>query len=66
MVKHMENDKEEKRKFSKVLQNNQIIHTCHIELRVQETTMNEKLTMMALCLFNIFYIKATIMTFGFF
>ena len=50
MVKHMENDKEEKRKFSKFLPNNQIIHTCHIELRVQEMTMNEKLTMMALCL----------------
>ena len=50
MVKHMENDKEDKRKFSKVLPNNQIIHTCHIELRVQEMTMNEKLTMMALCL----------------
>ena len=50
MVKHMGNDKEDKRKFSKVLPNNQIIHTCHIELRVQEMTMNEKLTMMALCL----------------
>ena len=38
----MENGKEEKTNFPKVLPNNQIIPTCHIELRVQEMTMNEK------------------------
>ena len=34
--------------FSKILPNNQIITACHIELRVQEMTMNEKLTMIGL------------------
>ena len=34
--------------FSKVLPNNQIITACRIELRVQEMTMNEKLTMIDL------------------
>ena len=41
----MKKDREEKTKFSKILPNNQIITACHIELRVQEMTMNEKLTM---------------------
>ena len=34
--------------FSKILPNNQIITACRIELQVQETTMNEKLTMIGL------------------
>ena len=34
--------------FSKILPNNKIITTCRIELRVQEMTMNEKLTMIRL------------------
>ena len=38
----MKKDREEKTKFSKILPNNQIITTCHIKLRVQEMTMNEK------------------------
>ena len=33
--------------FSKILPN-QIITACHIELQVQEMTMNEKLTMIGL------------------
>ena len=37
--------REEKTKFSKILPNNQIITACRIEIRVQEMTMNEKLTM---------------------
>ena len=41
----MKKDREEKTKFSKILPNNHIITACHIELRVQEMTMNEKLTM---------------------
>ena len=44
----MKKDREEKTKFSKILLNNQIIAACHIELRVQEMTMNEKLTMISL------------------
>ena len=37
--------------FSKILPNNQIITACRIELRVQEMTMNEKLTMTGLNIF---------------
>ena len=49
----MKKDREEKTKFSKILLNNQIITTCHIELRVQEMTINKKLTMIGLssCMF---------------
>ena len=43
-----EKDREEKTKFSEILPNNQIITACRIELRVQEMTMNEKLTMIGL------------------
>ena len=46
-------DREEKTKFSKFLPNNQIITACHTELRVQEMTMNKKLTMIGLML-NVF------------
>ena len=38
--KHMKKDREEKRKFSKILPNNQIITAFCIELQVQEMTMN--------------------------
>ena len=44
----MKKGREEKTKFSKFLPNNQIITACRIELRVQEMTMNEKLTMIVL------------------
>ena len=44
----MKKDREEKTKFSKILQNNQIITACRIELQLQEMTINEKLTMIAL------------------
>ena len=44
----MKKDREEKTKFSEILPNNQIITACRIELRVQEMTMNEKLTMIGL------------------
>ena len=44
----MKKGREEKTKFSKFLPNNQIIIACRIELRVQEMTMNEKLTMIGL------------------
>ena len=44
----MKKGREEKTKFSKILPNNQIITACRIELRVQEMTMNEKLTMIGL------------------
>ena len=44
----MEKDREEKTKFSKILPNNQIITACRMELRVQEMTMNQKLTMIGL------------------
>ena len=44
----MKKDREEKTKFSKILPNNQIITKCRIELRVQEMTMNGKLTMIGL------------------
>ena len=48
MYKLMKKGREEKTKFSKLLPNNQIIIACRIELRVQEMTMNEKLTMIGL------------------
>ena len=44
MEKHMEKDKR-KQNFQKFCQ---IITACRIELRVQEMTMNEKLTMIGL------------------
>ena len=44
----MKKGREEKTKFSKLLPNNQIIIACRIELRVQEMTMNERLTMIGL------------------
>ena len=44
----MKKDREEKTKFSKILPSNQIITACHIELWVQEMTMNKKLTMIGL------------------
>ena len=44
----MKKGKEEKTKFSKILPNHQIINACRIELRVQEMTMKEKLTMISL------------------
>ena len=44
----MKKGREEKTKFSKILPNNQIITACCIELRVQEMTANEKLTMIGL------------------
>ena len=43
----MKKDREEKTKFSKILRNNQIITACRIELQLQEMTINEKLTMIA-------------------
>ena len=45
----MKKDREEKTKFSKILPNNKIITTWRrIKLRVQEMTMNKKLTMIGL------------------
>ena len=44
----MKKGREEKTKFSKILPNNQIITACRIELRIQEMTLNEKLTMIGL------------------
>ena len=44
----MKKGREEKTKFSKILPNNQTITACRIELRVQEMTMNEKLTIIGL------------------
>ena len=44
----MKKDREEKTKLSKILRNNQIITACRIELQLQEMTINEKLTMIAL------------------
>ena len=41
----MKKGRKEKTKFSKILPNNQIITACRIDFRVQEITMNEKLTM---------------------
>ena len=46
--KHKKKGKAEKTKISKILPNNQIITACRIKLRVQEMTMNEKLTMIGL------------------
>ena len=40
--------------FSNILPNNQIITACCIELRVQEMTMNKKLTMIGLTGFPLF------------
>ena len=40
--------KAEKRKFSKILPNNQVITACRIELQVQKMTMKKKLTMIGL------------------
>ena len=44
----MKKGREEKTRFPKILANNQTITTCRIELRVQEMTMNEKLTMIGI------------------
>ena len=44
----MKKGREEKTKFSKFLPNHKIITACRIELRAQEVTMNEKLTMIGL------------------
>ena len=40
----MKKGRKEKTKFSKILSNDQIITACCIELRVQEITVNRKLT----------------------
>ena len=50
--KNMKKGREEKIKFSKILQSNQIITACHIELQVQGMTMNKKLTMIGLTNIN--------------
>ena len=47
-VKTHEKSRDEKTKSSKILPNIQIITACCIELRVQEMTMNKKLTMIGL------------------
>ena len=47
----MKKGREEKTKCSKIVPNNQIIIACRIKLRVQEMTMNEKLTMIGLIIF---------------
>ena len=44
----MKKGREEKTKFSKISSNNQIITACRIKLRVQEMTINEKLTVIGL------------------
>ena len=44
----MKNGEEEKTKCSKILPNNQIITACRMEPRVQEMTVNQKLTMIGL------------------
>ena len=49
----MKKGSKEKTKFSKILPNNQIVIACCIELRVQEMTMNEKLTTIAFITSNI-------------
>ena len=54
MQKHMKKDRKEKTKFPEILPNNQIITACCIELRVQEMTMNKKLTMIGLTGFPLF------------
>ena len=47
-VKTHEKSRGEKTISSKILPNNQIITACCIKLRVQEMTMNKKLTMIGL------------------
>ena len=47
----MKKGREEKTKFSNILPNIQITNACHIELQVQEMTMNKKLTMIGLMIF---------------
>ena len=44
----MKKGRKEKTKFSKNVPNNQLTTACCIKLRVQEMTMNEKLTMIDL------------------
>ena len=44
----MKKGSEEKTRFSTFLPNHKIITACRIELRAQEVTMNEKLTMIGL------------------
>ena len=44
----MKKGREEKKNFSKVLPNNQIITACCLELQIQEMTMNKKLTTIGL------------------
>ena len=44
----MKKGRKEKTKLSKIFPNNHIITACHIELRVQEMTMNKKLAMIGL------------------
>ena len=44
----MKKGREEKTRFPKILANNQTITTRRIELRVQEMTMNEKLSMIGI------------------
>ena len=53
----MKKGREEKTKFSKILPNNQIITACRIELRVQEMTMNEKLTMIGLKYTSMYFFR---------
>ena len=53
LTKHMKKGREEKTKFSKFLPYNEIITACRIELRVQEMTMNEKLTMIGLTFYSV-------------
>ena len=48
----MKKEREEKIKFSNFLPKNQIITACRNELRVQQITMNEKLTVISLSLYN--------------
>ena len=49
----MKKGREEKTKFSKFLPYNEIITACRIELRVQEITMNEQLTMIGLTFYSL-------------
>ena len=48
----MKKGRGEKTKLSKIFPNNHIITACRIALRVQEMTMNEKLTMIGLSKFS--------------
>ena len=50
MEKHTKKGKEDKKNFSRILPNNQIITSCSLEIRVQEITMTEKLTIIGLTL----------------